>query len=49
MVHSLLYVRPLDVVFHGHGSWPSGRILGFFHIYLVVLGGLGIILLDHGT
>ena len=33
MVHSLVYVRPLDVDFLGHGTWPSGRRLGCLQIY----------------
>ena len=49
MVHSLVYVRPLDVAFLGHGAWISGRRLGFLQVYSLVLGGPCIVLLDHGT
>ena len=49
MVHSPVYVRPLEVAFLGHGAWSSGRKLGCMHIYSLVLGGPGIVLLDHET
>ena len=49
MVHSLVYVRPMDVSFLGHGDWSNGRRLGCLHIYSLVLGGHAIVLLDHGT
>ena len=48
VVHSLVYVIPIDVFFHGHGSWKSGRIIEFLHIYSLVLG-LPSIVLHHGT
>ena len=49
MVHSPVYVRPLEVAFLGHGAWSSGRRLGCMQIYSLVLGGPGIVLIDHGT
>ena len=48
MVHSL-DVRSLDVALLGHGDWTSSRKHGCLQIYSLVLGGLGIVLLDHGT
>ena len=34
---------------YGSCAWPSGRMLGCLQIYSMFLGGLGIVLLDHGT
>jgi len=49
MVHSLVYMMPLDVAFLGHCAWLSGRRLGFLQIYSLILGGRGIVLINHGT
>ena len=49
MVHSLLYVRPLDVAFLGHGASPNSWRIGCLQIYSLFLRGLGIVLLYHGT